>query len=149
VVQPVSGTVALSANTPTPAAGTNLSNDVGVQYRANATGAASVASVLSPATNAIAFAKVSAGRLLGWRFQNSAASLRSVKVFNLASGGTPGTTAAMFEIDITAGGTSEVNLEGGLAMTTGIGWMTTSAKGLTDNTGTVAANDVSGALFYA
>jgi len=144
-----SGTVALSANTPTLAAGTNLAADVGVQYRASATGAASFVSVLSPATPSSATIKGSAGRLLSWQLQNSSTGLRSVKIFN-ATAPTLGTTSAAFEIDIPAGGKDVVQLTGGIAFATAITYSVTAAKGLTDNTATgLAANDVSGSFFFA
>ena len=130
------------------AAGTALIGDVGIQYRANATGAASMHSVLSPLTPAGTVVKASAGRVVGVMLTNSAASLRSVKLFN-ATAATMGTTSAAFEIDIPANGTFMFNLEGGMAFTTGIVWAVTSAKGLTDNTATgLAVNDVSGVIFY-
>jgi hypothetical protein len=145
----VSGTVTANIGTGSLAAGTNAIGDVGVQYRANATGAASVVSVLSPATPASATIKGSAGRLLGWQLQNSSAGLRSVKVFN-ATAPTLGTTAATFEIDIPAGGAVALELPGGVGFATAITYSVTSAKGLTDNTSTgLAANDVSGSFFFA
>lgn len=126
-----------------------LMGDVGVQYRANATGAATFASILSPATPAGASIKGSAGRLIGWSLVNTSAGLRSVKIFN-ATAVTMGTTGAAFEIDIPAGGRAELQLPGGIAMSTGIMWAVTGAKGLTDNTTTgLAANDVSGVMLYA
>jgi len=149
VVFPAAQTVALSANTPTLAAGTNLAADFGVQYRTSATGAASFISVLSPATPASATIKGSAGRLLSWQLQNSSTGLRSVKVFN-ATAPTLGTTSAAFEIDIPAGGKDVVQLTGGIAFATAITYSVTAAKGLTDNTATgLAANDVSGSFFFA
>jgi hypothetical protein len=149
VVFPAAQTVALSANTPTLAAGTNLAADVGVQYRASATGAASFVSVLSPATPSSATIKGSAGRLLSWQLQNSSTGLRSVKIFN-ATAPTLGTTSAAFEIDIPAGGKDVVQLPGGIAFATAITYSVTAAKGLTDNTATgLAANDVSGSFFFA
>ena len=149
VVFPAAQTVTLSANTPTLAAGTNLAADVGVQYRASATGAASFVSVLSPATPSSATIKGSAGRLLSWQLQNSSTGLRSVKIFN-ATAPTLGTTSAAFEIDIPAGGKDVVQLTGGIAFATAITYSVTAAKGLTDNTATgLAANDVSGSFFFA
>jgi hypothetical protein len=149
VVFPAAQTVTLSANTPTLAAGTNLAADVGVQYRASATGAASFVSVLSPATPSSATIKGGAGRLLSWQLQNSSTGLRSVKIFN-ATAPTLGTTSAAFEIDIPAGGKDVVQLPGGIAFATAITYSVTAAKGLTDNTATgLAANDVSGSFFFA
>lgn len=131
------------------AAGTALIGDVGIQYRTNATGAASTASVQSPATPAVGTIKASTGRLLGFCLQNSSAGVRSVKLFN-ATAPTLGTTAAQFEIDIPANGFVAQDFGGGLAFTTAITFSVTSAKGLTDNTATgLAANDVSGFFAFA
>ncbi len=130
-------------------AGTNAIGDTGTQYRNTATGAASSVSVISPATPTAATIKAAAGRVIGWQFQNSAATLRSVKVFGVAAP-TLGTTAALFEIDIPAGGAVFMNFPGGLAFGTAATYSVTSAKGLTDNTSaTLALGDVSGAFFFA
>lgn len=145
----ISGNVTIGTNAAL-VAGTALIGDVGVQYRANATGGATTASVLSPATPAAAVVKASPARLIGWQLQNSSAGLRSVKLFN-ATAPSLGTTAAIFEIDIPAGGRAEMNLPGGIgSFASALSWTVTSAKGLTDNTSTgLAANDVSGSIFYA
>ena len=128
--------------------GTNLIGDVGFQYRASATGAASAISILSPATPAGASIKGSAGRLIGCFLTNTAAALRSVKFYN-ATSVTMGTTAAAFEIDLPQNAYGTFNLPGGVAFTTGIMTATTAAKGLTDNTATgLAANDVSGVCWF-
>jgi hypothetical protein len=130
-------------------ASTALIGDVGVEYRANATGAAAAASILSPATPAGASIKGSAGRIAGWTLTNSAAAVRSVKFYNTTSV-TLGTTAASFEIDIPAGATVQLAPPGGIGFATGIMWAVTGAKGLTDNTATgLVANDVSGVVIYA
>lgn len=129
-------------------AGTAAIGDVGVQYRASATGAATASAVMSPATPAAASLKAAAGRVLGLYLQNSAAAIRSLKLFN-ATTVTLGTTAAAFEIDIPAGGAVNLSFAGGLAFGTGIQWAVTGAKGLTDNTGSLAANDVSGFIAWA
>jgi len=147
--QPVSGTVTANIGTGSIAAGTNAIGDVGVQYRANATGAASIASVLSLGTTATTSVKAAAGRLLGFDLVNTSAGLRSVKIFNVASP-TMGTTAAVFEIDLPASGRVSINYPGGIGFSTAIVYAVTSAKGLTDNTATgLAANDVSGHIAFA
>ena len=136
------GTVGLNA-------GTQIVGYAAPGYIAGNTNTASVASILSPATPAGASIKASAGRVVGVNLQNSAAAIRSVKFYN-ATAVTMGTTAAAFEMDIPAGGTLNFMLEGGIGFATGIMWAVTGAKGLTDNTTTgLAANDVSGAVFYA
>ena len=142
-------TVSTVSNVAAIAAGANAIGDLGVQYRANATGAAGIISVMSPSTPAAATIKATAGRLIGWQLQNSSAGVRSVKLFNVAVP-TLGTTSAAMEIDIPAGGRSEIQLPGGIGFATAITYSVTSAKGLTDNTATgLAANDVSGAFFFA
>jgi hypothetical protein len=134
---------------PVLGAGTAAIGDVGIQYRANATGAASFVSVMSPATPAVGTIKAAAGRLLGCVLQNSAATIRSVKLFN-ATAPTLGTTAAAFEIDLPANGTVQFDFEGGLAFATAMTFSVTSAKGLTDNTSTgLTLNDVSGFFAFA
>lgn len=141
--------VSLATNTPTLAAGTNLAADVGIQYRASATGGASTTSVLSPATPAATLIKASAGRLLGAVLVNSAATVRSVKFWNTAVASvTMGTTAAIFEWDIPPGGLLQFQLPGGIGFATAITYAVTGAKGLTDNTA-ITLNDVSGAFFFA
>lgn len=135
----------ISAATP---AGANVIGDVGIQYRANAAGAASPASILSPATPAGASIKASAGRVVGYHFQNSSAALRSVKFFN-ATSVTMGTTSALFEIDIPAGGQAFMHQPGGVGFSTGIMWAVTGGKGLKDNTGSLGASDVSGVVMFA
>lgn len=131
-------------------AGTALMGDAGTQYRANATGAASVLPVMSPSTAPAPLAvKAAAGRLLGLVLQNSSAGVRSVKFWNaLVAGVTVGTNAALFEIDIPAGGAFTFNFEGGIGFATGITYAVTGAKGLLDNT-TVGANDVTGVIVFA
>ncbi len=143
----VMNSVALSANTPTLAAGTNLAGDFGIQLRANNTGAGTPVAVMSPATPVGASIKSGAGRLAGVSLHNSAAALRSLKLFN-ATAVTMGTTAAAFEIDIPAGGSRDIAWPAGIAFSTGMMWAVTGAKGLTDNTA-VALNDVTGFVSYA
>lgn len=140
------GTVTTST---TLAAGTAAVGDVGVQYRANATGAATLANVLCPATPAAQQLKTGAGRLLSLAVTNTAASARWIKIFNLAGASvTPGTTSATAEIGLGAGQTLEWSLEGGAAFSTGITIMVTGGQGLTNNTA-VTLGDVTGMAFFA
>lgn len=140
--QPISGSITLGT-------GSGLAADIGIQNRANATGAASTVSVLSPATATTATIKASTGRLLGWQLLNSAAAFRSVKIFN-ATAPTLGTTAAIFEIDIPAGASVSFNIPGGIGFATAMTYIVTAGKGLTNNDSTgLVANDVSGSFFFA
>ncbi|MEI8251259.1 MAG: hypothetical protein WCF98_08845, partial [Synechococcus sp. ELA057] len=141
--------VSLATNTPTLAAGTNLAADVGLQVRANATGAATVLPCQSPATPAAGTIKASAGRLLGYELTNTSAGLRYIKLFN-ATAPTLGTTAALIEIAIPAGGRVGLEIPAGMAFATAITHTVTSGKGLTDNTSTgLAAADVVGWFAFA
>jgi hypothetical protein len=144
-----SGTVTANIGTGALAAGTNAIGDVGIQYRANATGAATATSISSPATPAGGTIKGSAGRLLGLSGMNTAAATRFLKIFN-ATTVTMGSTSALFEIPIPAGQPFHFEYQGGLAFSTGIMWAVTSARGLTDNTTTgLAAGDVTGFSAHA
>jgi hypothetical protein len=136
---------------PVLGAGTAAIGDVGVQYRATNTGAATSLAVQSPATPAATTIKASAGRLIGYYLQNSSTGVRSVKVFNVVAGSVVlGTTSAAFAIDLPANGIAQLHFEGGIAFSTAMTYSVSSAKGLTDNTATgLAANDVSGFFAFA
>lgn len=139
--------VSMATNTPTLAAGTNLAGDVGLQVRANATGAATPTNYVSPATPAGATIKGGAGRNFGFFLVNLSAGMRYVKVFN-ATSVTMGTTSAAYEFPIPAGGIAPLHIPVGLAHSTGIMVAVTAARGLTDNTATgLALGDVVG--FFA
>lgn len=141
--------VALHPTSPTPAmaAGTAAIGDVGVQYRANATGAASGAHVVSAATTNATVAKASAGRLLGWQLLNTTASIQYVKLHNQATTPTAG-TGVVRTIGIPANGKSEMNIEGGVAFTTGIAYTIVTGSADADATATTAGAVV-GDIFYA
>jgi len=145
--QPVSGTVTANIGTGAIAAGTNAIGDMGIQYRANATGAATVTNVLSPATPTGQSIKASAGRLLGFSLVNVNAATRWLKVFN-ATTVTPGTTSALFEIALPPNQQVFVSLEGGMAFSTGIMAMITGGQGLTNNTA-ITANEITGFTVHA
>ena len=145
----VSGTVTTSFTQPALVAGTAAIGDVGIQYRANATGAATLTNINSPATPAAQQIRSGAGRLLSVVMTNTAASARWLKIFNLLSASvTPGTTAALAEIGIGAGQTIEWSLEGGAGFSTGITIMVTGGQGLTNNAA-ITAGDVTGITLHA
>ena len=149
IVLPATLPVSLATNTPTLAAGTNLAGDVGVQYRANNTGAATLTNILCPAAPAAQQIKGGAGRLVSVVMTNTAAAARWLKIFNaLSASVTPGTTSALAEIGIGAGQTIEWSLEGGAGFATGITIMVTGGQGLTNNTA-VTAGDVTGMTLHA
>jgi len=129
---------------PALVAGTAAVGDVGIQYRANATGAGTPTVLNSPATPAVQTVKGSAGRLLGFYVVNSNAAARYLKVFNVVSP-TLGTTSATLDIAIPPNSAEPVyvSLEGGIAFGTAITVAITGARGVTDNTA-ITANDVTG-----
>ena len=147
--QPVSGTVTANIGTGSVAAGVNAIGDVGIQYRANATGAASVANLACPATPAAQAVKAGAGRLLSICITNTAASTRWLKVWNTAAGSvTLGTTSALFEVGIPAGQNVTLDLGGGIGFATAITMAVTGGQGLTNNAA-VTLGDVTGAIAFA
>lgn len=141
--------VGLTVSSAVLATNNNLVGDVGMQYRASATGAATITNVNSPATPAAQQIKGTAGRLVGGYIHNNSASTRWIKFFNATSASvTPGTTSAAFEIGLSPGQTLEIASEGGLAFATAITIMVTGGQGLTNNTA-ITANEVTGFTMHA
>ena len=134
---------------PALVAGSTLIGDVGIQYRASATGAATLANVNCPATPAAQQIKGSAGKLVSYCLTNTSDSDRWLKIFNaLSASVTPGTTSALAEIGIKAGQTIGFTNEGGAGFATGITVMITGGQGLTNNTA-VTLGDVTGFVTFA
>lgn len=146
--QPVSGTVTANIGTGSLAAGTNAVGDVGVQYRANATGAATVSKFTAAATTNAANVKATAGRVVGWHLTNTTAAIKYFRFFNLAVAPTMGTSSPYFIVPIPANGVSFCEFPGGISFATGIAIACTGAVADLDATAT-AAGDVIGAILYA
>lgn len=147
----VPGTVVLGAGAAavgsvTLAAGTAAAGDVGLQYRANATGAASGAHIVSAATTNATVVKNAAGRLLGWSLANTNAAWRYVKLHNQTTTPTAG-TGVVRTLAIPPNGVRELALEGGIAFTTGIALTTVTGAADADATA-VGLNDIVGDLFF-
>lgn len=138
--QPVSGTVGLSA-------GTTLIGDVGTQYRANATGAASGSHIVSAATTNATIVKGSAGRVVGWSLANTTASFRYVKLHNQTTTPTAG-SGVVRTIAIPPNAVSNIHLDGGIAFSTGIGLTIVTGSADADATA-VGVGDVVGDLYFA
>ena len=128
-------------------AGTAAIGDVGMTYRANATGAASGAHIVAAGTVNATVVKATAGRVLGWSLANTNAAWRYVKLHNQATAPTAG-TGVVRTIAIPPNGVSNFMLEGGIAFTTGIALTTVTGAADADNTA-VGANDIIGDLFFA
>jgi hypothetical protein len=140
-------TVSSGSITSTAAAATVLMGDVGQQYRANATGAASGTHLVSANTTNPTVVKAGAGRLLGFVLTNNAASKVYVKFHNQTTTPTAG-TGVVRSFGIPAGGTITFALEGGIAFSTGIALTTVTGAADADNTA-VALNDIVGDIFFA
>lgn len=146
--QPVSGTVTANIGTGSIAAGTNAIGDVGIQYRANATGAATIRHLVSAASTNATNVKASAGRLVGWSIVNTNAAFRYVKLHNTA--GTPTAGASVVQtIAVPPNGVNNMPVGGGsIGFATGIAFTTVTGAADTDATA-VGANDLIIDLFYA
>jgi hypothetical protein len=128
-------------------AGTNLAGDVGLQARANATGAASIHHFVSAATTNALNIKASAGRVLGWSLGNTTASWRYVKLHNTA--GAPTAGAGVVEtIAIPPNGLAQFSIPTGIGFATGIARTCVTGSADADATAT-AAGDVVGDIFFA
>jgi hypothetical protein len=143
----VSGTVTANIGTGSLAAGTNAIGDVGIQYRGNNTGAATIRHIVSAVGTNAANVKATAGRVVGWSLTNTTAAFKYVKLHNTA--GVPTAGAGVVQtIGIPPNSTVANQLPGGAGYSTGIG--ITIVNGPADNdTTAVAANDVVGDLFFA
>lgn len=137
----------LPTSQPVLVAGTAAIGDVGQQYRANATGAASGAHLVSAATTNATIVKGSAGRVLGWALANTNAAFRYVKLHNQTTTPTAG-TGVVRTIAIPPNSLAQMKLEGGIAFSTGIGLTTVTGAADADNTA-VGVNDIIGDIFFA
>lgn len=137
----------LPTSQPVLVAGTAAIGDVGQQYRANATGAASGAHLVSAATTNATIVKGSAGRVLGWALANTNAAFRYVKLHNQTTTPTAG-TGVVRTIAIPPNSLAQMKLEGGIAFATGIGLTTVTGSADAD-TAAVGAGDIVGELFFA
>jgi hypothetical protein len=148
---PVSGTVTATVASTTVtsvSAGSNLIGDVGMQYRATATGAGSVANLNCPATPAVQSIKGTAGRLMGLYLVNTNATIRWLKVFNIAAP-TLASSAAILRIPLPQNQPVYFNFEGGMGFSTAITCAICSTASLTDATGAVTVDDVTGFAVFA
>ena len=141
------GTATVSFTQPALVAGTAAIGDVGQQYRANATGAASATHIVSAATTNATVIKAGAGRVLGWHLGNTTASWRYVKLHNQTTTPTAG-SGVVRTIAIPPNGVADFALEGGVGFATGIALTTVTGAADADATA-VGANDIVGEIFFA
>lgn len=146
--QPVSGTVTANIGTGSLAAGTNLIGDIGIQVRANATGAASITKLQSAASTNATLIKATAGRVFGWTLTNTTAAVKVVRLYNLTVAPTVGTSVPVYNIVIPPNGAVSQSVPVGLSHATGISYSITNGLADLDATA-VAANDVIGSIYWA
>lgn len=142
----ISGTQPVSFTQPALVAGTAAIGDVGLQVRANATGAATIHHIVSAATTNVAQIKATAGRVIGYCFSNTTASWQYVKFHNVASA-TAGAGVVM-TVGIPPNGKAECNIPHGIGFATAISRSIVTGPADTDSTATTA-NAVVGDIFYA
>jgi hypothetical protein len=146
-VSVTSGTVSTVSNLAAIAAGTNAIGDVGVQYRATATGAASIRHIVSAASTNATIVKAAAGRVVGWHLANTTAAYRYVKLHNIATAPTAG-AGVVQTIAIPPNGVVSGTYVGGIGFATGIGLTIVTGSADADATA-VAVGDVVGDVFFA
>lgn len=130
------------------AAGTNAIGDVGIQYRANATGGATIKHIVSAATTNATNTKASAGRVVGWNLVNTTATFQYVKLHNTAGAPTAGSGVVM-TIAIPPNGVNAMPVGGGgIGFATGIAYTIVTGSADVDATATTLGSVV-GDLFYA
>lgn len=134
----------VSASLPSGAAAIG---DVGIQLRANATGAASTIHLVSAATTNATIVKVGAGRVVGWCISNLSASWKYVKLHNQSTLPTAG-AGVVRTIAIPPNSINNFHIVQGIAFTTGIGFTTVTGIEDTDNN-PVSLSDLSIDIFYA
>jgi hypothetical protein len=142
----VTATQAVSFTQPALVAGTAAIGDVGMQVRANATGAMSTHHIVSAATTNVAQIKATAGRVFGWCLSNTTASWRYVKLHNVASA-TAG-AAVTLTIGIPPNDKAQCTWPVGIAFATAISRSVVTGPADADATAT-AANDVVGDIYFA
>lgn len=120
---------------------------MGLQYRANATGAASRLHLVSAATTNAAIVKASAGRVIGWSFANTTGSFVYVKLHNLTTLPVAGVSVFM-TLAIPPNAVITQSLSGGIAFSAGIGITTVTGAADADNTA-VGVNSIVGDLYFS
>ncbi len=142
----VPGTASIGSIGALPA-GTAAVGDIGIQYRANATGAASRTHLVSAATTNATIVKATPGRVLGVVASNTSAAWKFLKLHNQTTLPTAG-TGVVQTIGLPPNTTIEWFSDGGVAFTTGIGLTITNLVADADATA-VAVSDVVADVFFA
>jgi hypothetical protein len=148
VQQAAAANLLTSASISAIAAGITAIGDVGVQYRATATGALSRSHLVAAASANPTVAKAAAGRLISYRISNTTASWRYVKLHNQATAPTAG-AGVVETIGVPPNSTVAASAgDGGVGFSAGIAFTTVTGAADSDATA-VAAGDLTVDLFYA
>jgi len=126
---------------------TAVIGDVGIQYRANASGAATINHLVSGGTTNPTVVKATSGRVVGWSFTNTNAAYRYIKLHNQNTTPTAG-TGVVATIALPPNAVATYNINGGIAFTSGIAFTTVTGSADSNNTA-VGAGDIVGDFFYA
>jgi hypothetical protein len=103
---------------------------------------------LAAATTNLRTVKNAPGRILGWRFVNTSAAVKFVKIYDKASNPVLASDVPVITIPLPANGATDFNL-GGLGVTFANGIAMACTGAVADNDATaVAANDVVGFIAY-
>lgn len=146
-IAPVGSAINVNIGTGSIVAGTNLIGDVGLQARANPTGAALGSHLISAATTNATIVKSSGGRVLGWSYANTTALWVFVKLHNQGTLPIAG-SGVVRAIAIPPNGTNIFSIPAGIAFTAGVGLTTTTGAADSDATA-VTANAIVGDIYYA
>jgi hypothetical protein len=145
VNQTIGGNFSTSINSSLPS-GVNAIGDVGVQYRANATGAASRFHLVTTTSTNAAIVKASTGRLIGWCVANTTAGFLYLKFHNQNTLPTAGTGVVM-ALCVPPNSLAQLTLAGGIGFSAGIGITTINGAADATNNG-INAHDLMIELFY-
>lgn len=129
-------------------AGSSLIGDVGLQARASATGAATIAKIAAAASTNTTLVKASAGRVLSVEVANVTAATVFLKLYNKASVPVIGTDIPVFVIPVAPNSARSISLAVGYAFSAGIAYAITGGAADADASA-VTAGALLGAIAYA
>ena len=140
------GTTLGSQSLPVNITSGNIGGTVSLQASATVAGT-SIAKVNSAATTNATLIKSTSGRVYGYHFVNNTASVKYVRLYNLTTAPTVGTSVPTVIIPIAANATAHIDMSVPMAFGTGISYAITGAGTDLDATA-VAVGDVIGHIRY-
>jgi hypothetical protein len=140
------GTTLGSSSLPVNITSGNIGGTVSLQASSSVAGT-SIAKVNAAATTNATLVKSTAGRVYGYHFVNNTASVKYVRLYNLTTAPTVGTSVPLVIIPIAANATAHIDMSVPMAFGTGISYAITGAGTDLDATA-VAVGDVIGHIRY-